>query len=187
MTRAFVAIDLPDPVRGALTVLQFLLPLPDRVEPAQFHLTLSFLDDLRDAELEAVHEALAALRMPAFALTLAGLGLFGGATPRLAYAGVAPEPALLRLHAKVETAARRAGASIPARRFVPHVTLGRFRHIAAEDALRLERAVAGHMDFRAGPFPVADFALIESRLHRDGARHTVLARYPLDGSSAVIA
>ena len=46
-------------------------------------------------------------------------------------------------------------------------------------AMRLERAVAGGMDFRSEPFEVTDFALYESRLSPKGSHYDELARYPL--------
>lgn len=181
MPRVFVALTLPPEIRSSLTVVQFLLPLSRRVEPETFHLTLAFLDTMPDDLLRDVHDALEGIRSPAFALTLRGAGLFGGDRPRAAWAGVAACPALDRLQAKVEHAARRAGARPEARRFVPHVTLGRFPPPGPEDAMRLERAVAGQAGFAAGPFDVVDFVLMESHLSPKGARYDALARYPLSG------
>jgi RNA 2',3'-cyclic 3'-phosphodiesterase len=179
MPRVFLALTLPSEIRSALTVLQFLLPLPRRVEPETFHLTLAFLGEVPGALLHDVHDALEGVRSPAFALTLQGVGLFGGAKPRAAWAGVAPCAALDRLQAKVEFAARRAGAPPEARRFVPHVTLGRFAPPPPDEAMRLERAVAGQAGFAAGPFAVTEFLLMESHLSAKGSRYDDLARYPL--------
>lgn len=179
MIRAFVAIDMPQDLSARLTMLQFMLPLPRRVEPEQFHLTLAFLDRQPDVVLEAAHEAFERLRMEPFALTLAGVGLFGGAKPRAAWAGVEPSPLLERLQAKVTRAARMAGADLPAQRFVPHVTLGRFAPPEPEIVMRLERAVVEQSGFRAGPFIVQDFVLYASYPGPKGARYDELMRYPL--------
>ena len=176
--RAFVALDLPEEVRQRLNLLSFLLPLPRRVPPGNYHITLAFLGEIGDGLAEEVHHALGALRAPGFALTLAGAGLFGGAQARVAYAAVASEPLLAHLARKVETAARRAGAPPETRRFVPHVTLGRFRPGEA-DAARLERAVAEHQGFTAGPFAVREFVFYRSHLTAEGADYEELARYPL--------
>jgi 2'-5' RNA ligase len=58
MTRAFVALPIPDAVQGNLRMAQFLLPLPSPVPPKDFHLTLTFLGSVADPVLVAVHEAL---------------------------------------------------------------------------------------------------------------------------------
>jgi 2'-5' RNA ligase len=178
MIRAFLALDLPETVRAALAVQQFLLPLPRRVDPAAFHLTLVFLGEVAPQALEAAHEAFEGLRIAPFALTLEGLGLFGGDRPRTAWAGVQPCEALMRLQAGADRAARRAGPAPKARRFVPHVTLGRFPPPPLAQAMALERAVAEGAAFRAGPFPVAEMVLYESRLLPQGPRYQPLARYP---------
>lgn len=179
MIRAFLALALPDPVLSALRVQQFLLPLPKKEPPENFHLTLVFLGEQSEPVLEAAHDAFAALRMPRFSLTLQGLGLFGGGKPRAAWAGVSPSEPLMRLQAKLEQAARLSGIPIESRRYVPHVTLGRFPPPGQEEMMRLERAVAGGMDFRSPAFEVTEVILFQSRLSPKGNRYDELARYPL--------
>jgi 2'-5' RNA ligase len=179
MIRAFLGIDLPPSVRGALQVQQFLLPLPRKVDPENLHLTLVFLGDCPEPELEAAHDGFDALRERGFALSLQGLGLFGKDRPRVAWAGVSPSPELMHLQAKVETIARRAGCPIDARKFLPHVTLGRFQPPPPADAMRLERAVALGAGFRTEPWDVTELVLWRSHLTGKGSHYEVLARYPL--------
>lgn len=177
--RVFVALDLPQDVESQLVVQQFLMPIPRKVDRAQFHLTLCFMGDMQDAALEALHEALLTLRMAPFDVALAGFGLFGKAKPHAVWAAVVPSDPLARLQAKIERMAREAGADIPARRFVPHVTLGRFPAMRPEDAARLELAVINGAGFRAGPWNVAEFVLYQSTLTPDGPRYDALMRYGL--------
>lgn len=179
MIRAFLGIDPPPPVRGALQVQQFLLPLPRKVEAENLHLTLVFLGDCPEPALEAAHEGFEALREHRFYLSLNGLGLFGKDKPRVAWAGLAPSPELLHLQAKVETIARRANCPIEARKFVPHVTLGRFQPPPPADAMRLERAVAMGQGFRSDPWEVTELTLWRSHQTGKGSHYEVLARYPL--------
>lgn len=179
MIRAFLALPLPEPVLSALRVQQFLLPLPRKEPPENFHMTLVFLGEHPEPVLQAAHEGFEALRMPRFALSLQGLGLFGGEKPRVAWAGVSPSEPLMRLQAKLEQAARRAGITVDSRRFVPHVTLGRFPPPPIEETMRLERAIAGGMDFRSQSFEVTEFVLYESHPSPKGSRYAELIRYPL--------
>lgn len=179
MIRAFLGIDLPPAIRGAAQVQQFLLPLPRKVDPEDLHLTLVFLGNCPEDTLEAAHEGFEALREPRFSLHLQGLGLFGKDKPHTAWAGLAPSPALTHLQAKTETIARRAGCPIDARKFVPHVTLGRFPTPAPPDAMRLERAIAMGQGFRSEPWEVTELTLWRSRLTGKAPRYDVLARYPL--------
>jgi RNA 2',3'-cyclic 3'-phosphodiesterase len=179
MIRAFLGLELPQAVRGALQVQQFLLPLPRKVEPEKLHMTLVFLGDCPELALDAAHEGFEALRETGFPLSLQGLGLFGKDKPHCAWAGVAPSPELMRLQTKVETIARRAGCPIDARKFVPHVSLGRFSSPPPIEAARLERAVAMGAGFRTEPWQVTDLVLWQSHLMRRGAHYQVLTRYPL--------
>lgn len=179
MIRAFLGIDLPPAVRGALQVQQFILPLPRKVEPENLHLTLVFLGDCPEPALEAAHEGFEALREERFSLSLQGIGLFGKDKPRVVWAGVVPSPGLMHLQAKVETIARRAGCPVDARRFTPHVTLGRFQPPPPADALRLERAVAMGGSFRTDPWEVTELTMWRSHLTTKGAHYEVLAQYPL--------
>ncbi|MFE3837485.1 RNA 2',3'-cyclic phosphodiesterase [Pseudogemmobacter sonorensis] len=186
MIRSFIGLEPPPGLRQALAVQQFLLPLPRAVDPEGFHLTLAFLGARPDHVLEAAHEAFAGLRAPAFEIGIQGFGSFGGAAPRAVHALVPPSAPLSALQARVAQAARRAGCDLPARRFVPHVTLGRFAPPGPEAAMRLERAMAGAMGFRAGPWPVREMVLWRSHLRADGAGYEVLARYPLAGEEGGI-
>ena len=179
MIRAFLGIDLPAELRGELRLLQFLLPLPRKVEPEAMHLTLVFLGDCPEPALEAAHEGFLALREPSLALSLQGLGLFGGARPHAAWAGLAPSAALARLQAKAETIARRAGCPVPGRKFHPHVTLGRFPPPAFPELTRLERSIAEGGGFRSRPWLVERLTLWRSHLGTRGSRYEELAQYPL--------
>ncbi len=109
-----------------------------------------------------------------FSLSLQGLGLFGGDTPRAAYAAVAPSDPLSRLQARAEQAARAAGLSPEHRKFTPHVTLGRFPPLKGPAAAPLERAIA-ETPFTAGPWEVRDMVLWQSHLGPKGARYDDLA------------
>lgn len=179
MIRAFLGIDLPPLIRGALQVQQFLLPLPRRVEPQNLHLTLVFLGTCPEPVIEAAHEGFEALRETGFLATLQGLGLFGKAKPHTAWAGVVPSPPLMHLQVKVETIARRAGCPVDARKFVPHVTLGRFPPPDPEGAARLERAIAMGAGFRTDAWEVRELTLWQSHLTGKGPQYQPIARYPL--------
>lgn len=179
MIRAFLALPLPDTVLSALRVQQFLLPLPQKTDPETFHLTLVFLGEQPEPVLQAAHERFSEVRLPPFPLALKSLGLFGGAKPRAAWAGVAPSEPLTRLQAKLDHAARSAGIATESRRFTPHVTLGRFAPPGPEESFRLERTIAAGSTFTTPEWTVDHFALYESRLTKRGSVYTELARYDL--------
>ncbi|MFC7705676.1 RNA 2',3'-cyclic phosphodiesterase [Plastorhodobacter daqingensis] len=178
MIRAFIALPVPQVLANRLALLAQMLPLPRRVPEADLHVTLAFLGDQTEAVLEEVHFALETLRAPSLELVLQGVGAFGKARPHSVHAVVRPDPPLIALQQKVLTAARRAGCTVEARRFIPHVTLGRFSPASA-DLPRLEKALVQFSTFSAGPEAVPAFGLYESRLLPSGPHYTQLAEYPL--------
>jgi RNA 2',3'-cyclic 3'-phosphodiesterase len=178
MMRVFFGLEIPAPQRSSLAVQQFLLPLPKKTDPHDFHLTLAFLGDLPEDRIEAAHHVALGLRAPGFALTIADLGLFGGLKPRVAWAGVVACPPLVHLQSKLDNALRRADFALDARRFTPHITLGRFAPPPPDVTLRLERGVA-QTAFQLDPFHVGTFAMFRSYPGVATAKYQVLERYDL--------
>jgi 2'-5' RNA ligase len=180
MIRAFVGIPLPGPLAGALSTAQAGLPAGKPVTPENFHITVAFLGEYPEPLVEDIHLALENIRMPAFELVLSGVGLFGNDRPRVFYAGVRPEPGLIRLREKVLRAARSTGLKLPRERYNPHVTLARFNSgLNGELAQDIRDFAARRMNFTAGPFVVSEFLLIRSMLGRTGPVYDQLAAYPL--------
>ncbi|MCP5370580.1 MAG: RNA 2',3'-cyclic phosphodiesterase [Hyphomicrobiales bacterium] len=179
--RLFVALPLPAAVRRELAFLQGGLPGARWVDEANLHVTLRFIGEVEGHEAEEIDIALAAVRWPAFDVTVAGVGCFEtGKRPRVLWAGIDRNPALAGLRDKVESAVVRAGQEPERRKFKAHVTLARFKTGRNE---RVGPFVAGHTGFAAGTFRADRFTLFRSHLNHGGPHYEVLAEYPLgDGS-----
>ncbi|CAN5684322.1 RNA 2',3'-cyclic phosphodiesterase [soil metagenome] len=183
MIRAFVGLPLPDDIASRLVAAQAGLPAGRPVAFGNLHRAFAFLGEHPAPGLEDFHHALDAFRLPAFALTLAGLGLFGGARPRVLYAEARPEPALTRLRDKTLQAARSAGIRLERERFHAHVTLARLNAaLTPEEAEKLRAFAARGAGLRAGPFTAARFVLFRSRLCREHPSYEEMASYPLEGA-----
>lgn len=180
MIRAFIALPLPEAIRNQLTVTQFLLPLPRPVPPANMHLTLAFLGKVNEPDLAELDTALARLRAAPLSLALAGLGVFGGDKPRNVHARLAPAPALDHLQARIAQTVRSMGLPLEGKRFVPHVTLGRFAP-GQVSAGELAKAMGEIGAVTSPPFTVDRFTLYRSLLRAEGPVYDALADYPLDG------
>ncbi|MEO1774187.1 MAG: RNA 2',3'-cyclic phosphodiesterase [Pseudomonadota bacterium] len=179
MIRAFVALPLPPQAVWALEGAQAGLPCGRPVPPENFHITLAFAGEHRGDVIDDLHSALSDIRAPGFTLQIEGVGLFGGATPTSLYAAIRPDPALNHLRDKVVQATRRAGITITAQRFVPHVTLARFGNgLRGEEAALMQGFVATRLGLRVAPFEAEGFVLYRSRLGKR-VSYEALAEYPL--------
>lgn len=186
MIRAFVGIPLPEEVADELEAAQAGMPSGREAPYDNFHITLAFLGEHPEPVVEEAHHALAGVRAPGFSLRIDGLGMFGGARPRVLFAEVPRNPGLTRLHRKVQRAAHDAGIALERRRFHPHVTLARFGRdgLRGEEAAEMQAFVARRVGLRAGPFEVDHFVLYRSHLGRAGPIYEALAEYPLDAPEA---
>src|SRR6516162_8072314 len=109
--RLFVGLELPWELRRRVALLAGVgLPGARWVPPENYHVTLRFIGEAPHYLAEETDHALVALKVPAFALTLAGIGTFakGGRSQSL-WLGVERCEALDRLQGKIETALQRCG------------------------------------------------------------------------------
>ena len=178
--RYFLALDPTEPLRDALSTLQDGLRVGRLVDEDDLHMTLAFMADAPLDALDEVHLDLEVMRPGPMRIEVTGLDVFGSDNPRLLYAAARPHPELVTLAKKVETVVRRAGVPLPHRRFVPHLTLARFRHrMPPEDHARLARFLSAHGGFRFDAVSVDTLSLYQSTLTDDGPRYDLLERYSL--------
>jgi 2'-5' RNA ligase len=176
MIRLFVGIELPPELRLRLSLLCAGLPGARWVDPGNLHLTLRFIGAVDEGMASDIDAALARIRAPRFAVTLAGAGCFGGDKPQLLWIGVESSDALFQLHDRIEAALRRAGLAPDTRRYSPHVTLARLKQVAVP---QVQEFISAHALFRADPVPVDRFSLIASYPTKAGAIYEDRADYAL--------
>jgi len=177
MIRLFVGIGLPDSLSERLAGLRGQIPGARWVPSENYHITLRFIGEVDEDTAIDIDSALARVDAPAFGIAVHGVGHFESrGRVRSLWAGVARDPALDHLQARVETACQRAGLAAEGRKFHPHVTLARCRDTRAA---RIAGFLADHGGFHAPAFPVGSFALYSSTLGRGGAVYTREVDYPL--------
>lgn len=163
--RLFFGIGLDETEAMALDSWRthMLPPLERPVPAANFHLTLTFIGNVRPASCEQLCNEAAQIRSEPFSLTLDELGFFSG--PGILWAGPSTPPtALMALARATASAAGRAGLRIEKRPFRPHVTLAR----------RCELPPPAGAQPPALQIDVQSFALFESVPGKRGVRYEAL-------------
>jgi 2'-5' RNA ligase len=176
--RLFVALRVPKAVTQSLMLLQGGVPGARWQIPEQLHLTLRFIGEVENRDIDLIDDMLAGIMAPDFTLQLHGVGQFGNKQVHSLWAGVRPSPVLDHLARKVDNAIRRIGQPQDAHPFKPHVTLARMRH---PDNDKVMEWLAYHALYTSAEFPVEDFQLYSSRLTNDGSIYTAEEDYPLGG------
>ncbi len=194
--RAFVALALNDDLRNALRQTERQLKDGDRagivrwVAPENIHLTLKFLANVDVLRVPALRNALENISrdFAPFALEARGLGCFPNAhRPNNLWVGLSGDVARAEeLAKKIDDAFAAEGIPREARRFAPHLTLGRIRR----EARPADRAAIGALvekySGRGGVTPpllgtikVDAVYLIQSDLRPSGPVYTELAKVEL--------
>ena len=183
--RAFVAIEVPEPIKVAMAAVQRRLKDAgvdaSWSRPEAIHVTLKFLGEVRE---ELAPEILGVL-IPAlagtacFRLSLEGVGTFPNpASARVVWLGVTGDVArLVALQAAVEQAMVDVGQERDDRRYTPHLTLGRVKRIRRPDAWL--KGLKEVRNVKLPGFEVAAVGLIRSELGPGGARYRELGHVAL--------
>ncbi|HTY20569.1 MAG TPA: RNA 2',3'-cyclic phosphodiesterase [Geobacteraceae bacterium] len=179
MYRLFVAIDLPEQVKEAVTgIFNRGLAGARWVPPEQLHLTLRFIGDCAERTFEEIRGGLSAPKSAPFPLTIRGIGHFPPrGEPRVLWVGVEDSVELSTLQAKIEREIVSAGIEADKRRFSPHITIARLKDTPLARITHLEES---NRQFSAAPFQVSEFYLYSSTLTREGAIHRREADYRLE-------
>jgi RNA 2',3'-cyclic 3'-phosphodiesterase len=166
--RLFVSIELPHSVTQRLAELDPHLRGVRWLEPAQMHLTLSFLGNVPGDIAETLKKNLLAIAWKPFFLPLIGTGVFPGkGRPNVVWIGVGSgHPHLFQLHKRVQEAALAAGLEPDLRSFHPHVTIARCRDISPE---AIRPFLKTHAAFDAGMIHIESFCLNSSELTPAGS------------------
>jgi 2'-5' RNA ligase len=186
--RTFVAVETSPEVReGAKDLVEQLQSTGAEVkwvEPHNLHLTLKFLGDVDMKEIHHVCQAVAEAVAGAapFEFEVRGAGAFPDAKrPRTVWLGIAEgRHQLAALNERIEAPLEKLGFRREARRFEPHLTLGRIRR-GGPGLRELAKQIEEYADFEVGRTRVSEVIVFSSHLDRAGPTYEALARAPLGG------
>ncbi len=192
--RAFIAIELPDAVRAALSGVQDRLraerhPYVKWVDPGGIHLTLKFLGNIDAEKVSPITEAIAraAQGVSPFHLQLKGLGAFPNRRrPQVIWvAATGDVERLASLQKGIDRSLVALGFSPESRPFTAHLTLGRLRERAsAGERQRIGESLMTSQPEEV-PFQAGEISLMRSTLTPSGAIYSRISSIPLETSSQI--
>jgi RNA 2',3'-cyclic 3'-phosphodiesterase len=184
--RLFVAVDLDAAAHAAIVDEQHRLGRSIAggtklrwMNPEQMHVTLVFLGEIREAQLDAVMATYAEpASLPRFDMVLGGIGAFPErGSPRALWVGIRQgERELIALQQAMAARARAVGVPLEQRPFTPHVTIGRWKNARPSDRRRVLDEARDDAIARVG---VSRATLYESRLGSGGSTYVPQAHVTL--------
>ncbi len=178
--RSFIALPVPSTTANQLGDVAAKMSYQDKsgavrwVDQSNYHVTLAFLGEQREADLENLAEQLDNhLHQSEFQANITHLGPFPETRPKLVAAMLDRSQDLKVVHQQVISAIKSADLGYDKRKFIPHVTLGRYRHS--------KNVYAGTIPMNVAFETVIDeVVLYESVLTSAGAEYEPIYRFPLD-------
>ena len=154
--------------------MQFTRAEPSWVRPESIHLTLKFLGEIKEEEIEPIGARLCAAAAEAgpFQLSVRKLGVFPNEKfPRVLWIGIQQgRDAVITLQQKVEEGLVQLGLPPENRPFHPHLTLARIKSLRG--TRELMDVVKSHENDWAGECSVDRLILFKSDLKPTGAVYT---------------
>lgn len=189
--RVFVAIDIGDAMRreaqrviAALTVKLEQVKEPPKVvwvKPAALHVTIKFLGEVDEAEVERLKTLLAPpIAMAPFVVSWRGVGAFpSNRHPRALWLGVISGAAqLAAIEAEISRRVAGAAVQLDDRALLPHLTLGRIKMPGKGiDWPKILKAC----ELRNVTSEIDKVTLYQSKLSQYGPHYTELVSAPLIG------
>ena len=168
--RCFIAIELPEEVKSALSDIEDELKKTKAdvrwVKPDNIHLTLKFLGNIEEKTTEEIirkMEDICRRYNPIF-LEIKGMGAFPSLkSPRVVWIGIYDNNNLKSLQEEIDRAMESIGFEGEDRAFTAHLTLGRFR--SNTDKNKLLEAMKLHENDVFGSINVQSLSLMRSDLH----------------------
>jgi 2'-5' RNA ligase len=180
MIRTFIAVELPPHIKEAVQSIQQEMNFKGLklVKPDLVHLTMKFLGDIPESQVEPIFQALGGIDCPPFPAIITGVGVF----PKPAYMKViwlGAQGEFERLHNEVERTLKEFRFKKDRGTFTAHATLARVRHLDNPTKEQLAQVLAGLQDVDLGEFTVGHITFKKSTLTPQGPIYETLKKIPL--------
>ncbi len=181
--RLFIAVKMPPEVAQSLDAMIRQLAVAEAevkwVKIKNLHLTLKFLGEVDESEIPSLIDGLQTVKSKKFTIEAGSIGLMPNIRrPRVIYADIVKGAEKLeKLAFFVEKVTISLGFEPESRKFLAHLTLGRFKGQTRLNKLLEKIDCAKGVIF--GKVSVVEFYLIKSELRPEGPQYTELASIPL--------
>jgi 2'-5' RNA ligase len=193
--RLFVALDIDEAIRGRiarfLDGVRGFSPEVRWARPESLHVTLKFIGEKPEEEVEKIKRALETIAADKFEISFRGYGFFPGArAPRVFWLGIEAAPRLSSLAALVDESLATLDIPKEEHAFNAHLTLARSGRGSGsprnqkEDRPnrnfeRLQEKLAALPAPEFGTMTVREFFLYQSQLSPGGSKYAKLAGFAL--------
>ena len=193
--RIFIALDI-DPgirekIRDFMGQVRTNAPAVRWVAEESLHVTLKFIGERPESDLNRIEGALGSVEAKQFQLSFRGTGFFP--TPKAArvfWIGIEAQPELAILAKTIDESLASLGISKEVRAFSPHLTLARAKGGSGDPGWRkgdkpnhqfanLQAYLEKQQPPEFGTMTAREFFLYQSQLSNKGARYTKIARFEL--------
>lgn len=174
--RCFLAIKLPEEIKNEILKIQKQLPEAKLklVEPQNLHLTLKFLGNINDFQLNKIKEALKKIKFEKFRASLGDIGVFPSYDfIRVVWVGMEPSEKIKQLHEKIDFVIEKENFKQD-KNFESHITLARIKFIKNK-----EEFIKKLKEIKVKPieFLVEKFSLEKSTLTREGPIYETIKEF----------
>lgn len=151
------------------------------VKPENIHITLKFFGETTEDKIEPVISELneIANRHKPFDISLANVGIFGSHyKPRVIWFGIEDNESLKNLGIEILNKMNDVGFNQDRQNFVPHLTIGRIKHIDNKDRFSSIIAKYGQLEIQKNS--INSFYLFESKLSSSGPEYHIIKNFNLE-------
>jgi 2'-5' RNA ligase len=193
--RLFVALEIDDNIRSRiarfLDGVRGFAPDARWVRPESLHVTVKFIGEQSETQVDAIKRALKTIEADRFELNFRGYGFFPSArAPRVFWAGIEGDSKLTSLAAAVDTTLAPLEIQEEEHSYNPHLTLARgagrsgLPHRGESDEpnrsfQRLQEILSASPTPEFGTMTAREFFLYQSQLSPGGAKYMKLAGFSL--------
>ena len=172
--RTFIAIDIPEEIKKEIEKIQDLLPefSGKKTEKENLHLTLKFLGEIPESEIENIGKKLKEIKFRKFEAELSFLGVFDENFIRIVWIKLSGFEKLQK-----EIDEKLSDMFEKEKRFMSHLTLARVKNIKDKKNFLSE---LGKIKYDKKKFVVSEFKLKKSELTREKPVYSDIKKYRLE-------